>query len=196
MGPHVFTYGKPLYKRLQAEPSKSALFNKIMSAFKQNRENWVDIFPFEEKQKELGGQGVSADQVLVIDIAGGVGHRLRDFKLKFPKVTGRAVLQDQAHVLPSRESNTKVWEGLQECGIETMAHDIFKPQPIQGSCPFPRLRIFLQAMFSAGERAAHEREKSTRSLQLTLSPFFGGAIRRPLLFLQCHFPRPTQQRLP
>ncbi|KAL8821168.1 MAG: hypothetical protein Q9191_007364 [Dirinaria sp. TL-2023a] len=62
MGPHVFTWGKPLYKRLQSEPSKSALFNKIMSGFKQNRENWVDIFPFEEKQKELSGHGVSADQ--------------------------------------------------------------------------------------------------------------------------------------
>lgn len=129
MGPHTFTFGRPLYKRLQAEPHKSALFNKIMSAFKHNRENWVDIFPFEKKL----GEPVPADQVLVIDIAGGVGHRLRDFKLKFPWATGRALLQDQAHVLPTAETNPKVFAGLQECGIETMAHDIFKPQPVQGS---------------------------------------------------------------
>ena len=131
MGPHVFTFGRPLWKRLESEPRKSALFNKIMSAFKQNRESWVDIFPFEERLQN----SVPADQVLVIDIAGGVGHRLRDFKLKFPWASGRAVLQDQKHVLPTTESNPKAFADLQECGIETMAHDIFKPQPVQGSWP-------------------------------------------------------------
>lgn len=132
MGPHVFTFGRPLWKRLQSEPHKSELFNKIMSAFKQNRENWVDIFPFEKKLGELT-EAVPADQVLVIDIAGGVGHRLKDFKTKFPHASGRAVLQDQAHVLPTAENNPKVFAGLQACGIEEMSHDIFKPQPIQGS---------------------------------------------------------------
>lgn len=131
MGPHVFTFGRPLWKRLQAEPHKSELFNKIMAAFKMNRENWVDIFPFEKELNELKNS-VAADQVLVIDIAGGVGHRLKDFKIKFPKAPGRAILQDQGHVLPSESNNPEIFAGLQKCGIETMAHDIFKPQPIQG----------------------------------------------------------------
>ena len=128
MGPHTFSFGRPLWKRLEAEPYKNQLFNKVMSAFKQNRENWVDIVPFEKKL----GDPVPADQTLVVDIAGGLGHRLKDFKVRYPYATGKAVLQDQAHVLPTTESNPEVLAGLQKCGIELMAHDIFKPQPIQG----------------------------------------------------------------
>ena len=131
MGPHTFTFGRPLWKRLESEPHRNKLFNKVMSAFKQNRENWVDIFPFE---KTLG-KPLAADQTLVVDIAGGLGHRLKDFKIKFPLASGKAVLQDQAHVLPSENTNPEVLAGLQKCGIELMAHDIFKQQPIQGSWP-------------------------------------------------------------
>lgn len=143
MGPHVFAFGRPLWKRLESEPHKSTLFNKIMVAFKQNRENWVDIFPFE---KSLGNS-VPDDQVLVIDIAGGLGHRLRDFKLKFPWASGRAVLQDQTHVLPTAESNPKAFAELQECGIETMAHDIFKLQPIQGPWPLLGTAVSERALY-------------------------------------------------
>lgn len=144
-----------------------------MSAFKQNRENWVDIFPFEKKL----GESVPADQVLVIDIAGGVGHRLRDFKLKLPGATGRAVLQDHAHVLPTAETSPRIFADLQKCGIETMAHDIFKPQPIQGSWPLLRTAVI-------------EGECIARPADFLL------CCRCSLLFFQRHLSRNTKQRLP
>lgn len=128
LGPHTFTFGKPLWKHLEHEPAQSQLFDRMMVAFKRNRENWVDIFRFDEQP----GNDLADDQVLVIDIAGGHGHRLRDFKKKYPHAKGRLVLQDQAHVLPTPESNPKAFADLKECGIELVQHDIFTPQIIPG----------------------------------------------------------------
>ena len=130
MGPHVYTFGRTLWKKLELEPRRSKVFDKFMMAFKQNRVNWVEFFPFEQKP----GEELAAHEVLIVDVAGGIGHRVRDFKTKHPQASGRAVLQDLPYVLPSIDSNPEMLAALQKCGIELMDYDYTQPQPIQGLC--------------------------------------------------------------
>jgi hypothetical protein len=106
------------------------MFDKMMMAFKKNRESFVDIFPFQQRAAEAGS-ALGADQVLIIDIAGGIGHRLKEFRAKHSNIPGRALLQDLPHVLPTEKSNPVVHAGLVQHDIEMMAHDIFTTQPIK-----------------------------------------------------------------
>ncbi|KAK0104863.1 hypothetical protein ONS95_005129 [Cadophora gregata] len=131
MGPHSFTYGRPLWEHLEAEPRRSKIFDKVMMAFKQNRENFVDIFPWaKETQLQL-----PEDEVFFVDVAGGIGHRAKDLKTRYPSLPGRVILQDLPHVLPSSTLEPEVLAGLQGCGIELMPHDIFTPQVVIGLLP-------------------------------------------------------------
>lgn len=110
-------------------------------AFKKNRDNWVDIFPFNPEAEKLG-----PDQVLIVDVAGGIGHRVKDFKNKYPQASGRALLQDLAHVIPSMDSNPEVLAGLTGCGVEVMEYNYSKIQPIHG----PSYCSPLQPNYSGG----------------------------------------------
>lgn len=141
LGPHTFAFGRPLWKRLELEPRRSKVFDQFMMAFKKNRDNWVDIFPFNPEAEKL-----APDQVLIVDVAGGIGHRVKDFKNKYPQASGRALLQDLAHVIPSIDSNPEVRAGLKGCGVEVMEYNYSKIQPIHG----PSYCLPLQPTCSGG----------------------------------------------
>ena len=81
---------------------------------------------FQPHNGERAGQGV-----LMVDVAGGLGHDLVSFKKRFPDiVTGTAailLLQDQAHVIEEVERKGGLGEGI-GCKV----YDFFEPQPVQG----------------------------------------------------------------
>ena len=89
-----------------------------------NRALWVDWFPVQERLIDgfVGGE----ENVLFIDMAGGLGQDLKAFQAKFPAAPGRLILQDQAHVLEEADVGGE---------IERIPFDLFKPQPIQGMTP-------------------------------------------------------------
>ncbi len=65
------------------------------------------------------------DLVLLVDVAGGQGHDLHDFRERHRTVTGRLVLQDLPHVFKQMSEKYKE-------GIEIVEYDFFTPQPIKG----------------------------------------------------------------
>ena len=82
---------------------------------------------FRPQEGEQAGQGV-----LMVDVAGGLGHDRVSFKQRFPDtVTGTAailLLQDQKHVIEEVKRNGALAEAI-KCEV----YDLFKPQHIQGA---------------------------------------------------------------
>lgn len=81
-------------------------------------EEWFEFYPVEEKL--LSAQ--STNEILLVDIGGGIGHDLVAFKDRFPKAQGKLVLEDLPNV---------VAEAPLRDGIEALGHNFFDPQPPQ-----------------------------------------------------------------
>ena len=120
---------------LAANPALNANFNTFMQGNRLSKPFWGNWFPVEDRllkgfRPQEGDQ--AGEGVLMVDVAGGLGHDLVSFKRRFPDaVTGTAaklLLQDQKHVIEEVERNGGLGEGIR-CEV----YDIFKPQPIQGT---------------------------------------------------------------
>lgn len=72
----------------------------------------------------LDTNSIQDEDVLLVDVGGGIGQDLLKFHAKNPDLRGRLILQD----LPDVVNNAKVPEY-----IEAMGHDFFTPQPIHGA---------------------------------------------------------------
>lgn len=95
-------------------------FNMMLQGYAAEKGSWTDIYP-------AAGlvEGLEDGLPIVVDVGGGRGHDLDQFRAKFPKQSnGRLVLQDQDHVLAEAKD-------LHE-GIQKMQHDFFTEQPVKG----------------------------------------------------------------
>ena len=91
-----------------------------MTAFDEDRANWMDFYPVE---RQLGDGSLQDRQaVMFVDIGGGMGHEAIAFLKRFPNLPGRVVLQDLPAVVAQVDLD----------GVEVMAHDFFEPQPLHG----------------------------------------------------------------
>ncbi|PYI01158.1 S-adenosyl-L-methionine-dependent methyltransferase [Aspergillus sclerotiicarbonarius CBS 121057] len=109
---------------LSRDPTLSAQFNNLMSVYHQGRASWMDpgFYPVER----LTHPSNHTDSgILIVDVGGGKGHDLNEFRAKWPSARGRLILQDQPGVLAEAT-------GLHE-SIERMPHDFFTEQPCKGS---------------------------------------------------------------
>ena len=107
---------------LATKPDFQRFFQVYMSAFDEGRSNWTDFFPVEE---EIGkGARQDPEAIMFVDVGGGMGHEGLALKKRYPDLPGRFVNQD----LPQIVSDQKL------DGVESMAHDFFTPQPLQGTC--------------------------------------------------------------
>lgn len=113
--------GKTIFEHVSESPKRLTRFNNAMRAADSALVT-IGLYPFAEQLGSLA----SDDGVAVVDVGGGRGHILRQIKQSAPELKGRFILQDQACVL---EDNGK---DIQTDGIEAMAHDFFKPQPVKG----------------------------------------------------------------
>lgn len=77
-------------------------------------------YPFGKGLEKLH---IKDGDVAIVDVAGGQGHIMGDVRKQNPGLKGRIVVQDLQSVLDAAP------DGPPE-GVEFMAHDIFKPQPI------------------------------------------------------------------
>ncbi|KAJ8122222.1 hypothetical protein ONZ43_g1529 [Nemania bipapillata] len=97
-------------------------FNTFMTGVRGSRPSWVHWWPVESRI--LQGATEDEESVLLVDVAGGLGHDAREFKAKYPHSKGKIVLQD----LPAVIGNIKRFNG----DIELMEYNFFTPQPIKG----------------------------------------------------------------
>ena len=91
-----------------------------MTAQREGQKIWLDVFPFEDQLC----YGVTPDTPLLVDVGGGVGHQCIALKTRLPHVLGRIILQDLPEV---------VAQAIPMEGVEPMAYDFWKPQPVKGA---------------------------------------------------------------
>ncbi|OOF90203.1 hypothetical protein ASPCADRAFT_59926 [Aspergillus carbonarius ITEM 5010] len=112
------------FEALADNPVLSAQFNNHMSIYHKGRTSWMDpgFYPVDQLQ---GDSPIGEDDVLLVDVGGGKGHDLNEFRTKWPTMPGRLILQDLPAVLAEATDLHPV--------IECMAHDFFTEQPIKGA---------------------------------------------------------------
>lgn len=112
---------------MQQHPGPLEEFNTWMSAAELRFPAWIRWFPVRDHLVQTND--LSQDEILLVDVAGGIGQDLKAFKRLYPEVKGRLILQDMEKVVAQAAK-----EGLPE-GIEAMAIDLFALQPVQGTAP-------------------------------------------------------------
>ncbi len=124
-GPYQSAFNTSLnfFEWLQANPPYGMQFNHHMGGYRQGRPSWMDpdFYPVQERLLP----GLSPDDVLLVDIGGGLGHDLDEFRRKHPNAPGRLVLQD----LPIVIDQVKTLDEK----VERMAYDFHTEQPVVGA---------------------------------------------------------------
>ena len=141
-GPFQFTFDTNLnfWEYIADRPADSDTFNTFMEVSRMGRSSWLEWFDIQEHVikgfKERSGENGDND-VLLVDVGGGHGHDLRDFRAKFPDAGGRLILQDRpAAIAEARKISDS------SLNIEMMEHDFFTPQPVKGIALAPTLSFF------------------------------------------------------
>ena len=120
-----FSNGKPLWKFLEEKPDQRHNFDLLMRERRKHEESlWHIRFP---PCTSLSDENLKTDSdaVLMVDIGGATGSQTIDFKVQFPHLPGRYVVQDL--FLSNSKEVVKNSEG-----VEMMTYDFFTPQPIKG----------------------------------------------------------------
>jgi hypothetical protein len=85
--------------------------------FRRTGKDWYEFFPVAKLRVE------NTTDPLIVDIGGSQGEDLKKLQVHFPDLPGRLILQDQPGVIA----------GVDLPGIEVMAHDFFKEQPVRNA---------------------------------------------------------------
>lgn len=97
----------------------SSVFDTYMRSATAGRKSWWDAFPIETL-------AVSKDEVMLVDVGGGLGHETIDVATKKQAlgITGKLILQDQAKVI---SQVSKDWLA----SSEVQPHNFFDAQPVK-----------------------------------------------------------------
>ncbi len=101
-GPAQFAHnipGQSLWPVIAARPKLLSAVHAFFEGDRGNRPVWVDWFPVREKLLNDTSKPVSDNDALYVDVAGGRGHDLLNFKQKFSEYPGKYVLMDLPHVI-------------------------------------------------------------------------------------------------
>lgn len=118
---HNFPAG--FFPWLISQPEMMNNFDVFMSAQRQNRKDWYELFPVDEILFDAPDSPLDSDPTLLIDVGGGEGHDIAAFHAKFPNASGKLVLQD----IPQVINNIKHLDPT----ITRMGYDFFTEQPVR-----------------------------------------------------------------
>ncbi|KAJ5308890.1 hypothetical protein PENANT_c013G07315 [Penicillium antarcticum] len=119
-GPFQFAHSTPAhyFEFLNSNPYYGQAFNTVMSMpFRRTGKDWFEFFPVASLRVK------TLSDPLIVDMGGGQGEDLRKLQFHFPDLPGQLILQDQPGVIA----------GVDLPGIEVMAHDFFKEQPVRNA---------------------------------------------------------------
>ena len=125
-GPYQYGHQTPddFWRMVSKRPEWGVAVNNHMAGRKSGRLTWMEdgFYPVVENLAE--GVSGEEDAVLLVDIGGGTGQNLQEFREKYSGLHGQLILQDKPDVI-------KAATGLDR-SIKTMAYDFFTEQPIKG----------------------------------------------------------------
>ncbi|KAK4888850.1 hypothetical protein LTR27_012311 [Elasticomyces elasticus] len=132
--PFEHAFGCTLWEFLTTNEEHKAAFDLYMAARRPaSQKSWFEVYPAAQRLIEMST--LKENDVLLVDVGGGLGHEVVGFQKAFPEAVGRMVLQD----LPATLESVKLPNG-----IETMGHDFFQPQPVKGKLVFGARIYFLR----------------------------------------------------
>ena len=124
-GPLQYGHGttKVFFEWLVERPKILESFNNHMAGYRQGQHSWMDedFFPI---KGALENFDLGDSSPLLVDVGGGIGHDVEEFRKRYPGVPGRLIVQDLPETI---QQASKAGQS-----IELMAHDFFTPQPIEG----------------------------------------------------------------
>ncbi|KAL9620723.1 MAG: hypothetical protein Q9160_004736 [Pyrenula sp. 1 TL-2023] len=127
-GPFQYAHKTPNHwVWLEEHPRVLQAFQDYCAGVREDRPNFMDegLYPVDDRL--IKGLKTDGDAAAFIDVGGGTGHALAEFKAKVPEWKGRLVLQDQDSVvqIAKTESHASL--------IEPVVHDFFTAQPMMGA---------------------------------------------------------------
>ncbi|KAK2024887.1 flavin-dependent halogenase O-methyltransferase bifunctional protein [Colletotrichum zoysiae] len=105
-----------IFPWLKQHPDVLADFQNLMGIPKES--NGWDVIPLD------ASMSVNHQAPVLVDIGGSTGQQAKLVVAQYPELAGKVVVQD-------REETIKGALAIQ--GVELMAHDFFKPQPVKGA---------------------------------------------------------------
>lgn len=121
------TKGLSMFEFLLQHPDRFKNFNDAMKARSSQTSLPYDLFPFKNRLSEIK---TTDDTVLLVDVGSGTGQATLAIREACRELRGKMVMQDQKEVIEGIP-------GPLPTGVEGMAHDFFKPQPIKGTLSSP-----------------------------------------------------------
>ncbi|CAI7666386.1 unnamed protein product [Penicillium manginii] len=115
----AFNTDQPAFVWAQTQPELILHFNKFMEAEQRGMRRWFDVFPIEEKSRNL-----NPDQALFVDVGGNIGHQSVALKARLPEIQNDIIVEDLEIVLAS---------AIPCEGVKTIAFDFFQPQVVKGA---------------------------------------------------------------
>ncbi len=107
------------FKWAAAHPASFKNFNLWMTASRMGKRSWLDEFNFEQEV----ASNSTPEEVIFVDVGGGIGTQCLNLRTHFPHLKGRVILQDLA---------TPIKQALPVDGMEAMVHDFWTEQPVKG----------------------------------------------------------------
>ena len=120
--------GKTFWQSMKEDPEAGDDFHQLMASRRQGRlaPSWFNIYPAESRLAVMNGNiKTEPENVLLIDIGGGRGHDVADFRAAYRHLPGKCILQDLPETIAEAR---KAPPG----DVELMEHDFFTPQPVKG----------------------------------------------------------------
>lgn len=114
-------YGKPeanMWQLLSSDDLKT--FKSFVPTYNAEHVDWLEFYPAQDCL--LTGAKSKQEEALFVDVGGNTGYQAAAFRSRFPNAVGRIILQDLPGIVETHAP-----------GIEAMAHDFFKPQPVRGA---------------------------------------------------------------
>ncbi|KAI0871813.1 S-adenosyl-L-methionine-dependent methyltransferase [Hypoxylon argillaceum] len=110
---------------LTGHPEVFQAFHGFVYTLRAHRPSWFDMYPVKDRLIERMNVGGSSSAL--VDVGGGMGQTLEDFRVHVPEYTGELVLQDLAEVIEVARKQRL------DARISLQAHDFFTPQPVKGA---------------------------------------------------------------
>ena len=111
----------------RTKPEIAEAFVLHMSGYHNERPSWMDegFYPIEERLLDGCKDGI--EEVMLVDVGGGLGHDLEELKTKCASLIGgrRLVLQELLEQRVRAAIEIRPW-------LEAMAYDFFTLQPVKG----------------------------------------------------------------